>query len=127
MPNIRSYKELRVYQAAIEAPMDIFEVTKTFPKAEKYAMVDQMRRSSRSVCANIAEAWRKRRYVKHFQSKLSDAEAEAAETQVWLELAVRCGYMNEEVAQSLDERYDTILGQLVNMIQHAHQWKIRSS
>ena len=84
MQNIRSYKELRVYQAAIEAAMRIFEVTKRFPAEERFSMVDQIRRSSRSVCTNIAEAWRKRRYPAHFASKLSDSEGEAEETRVWL-------------------------------------------
>jgi four helix bundle protein len=80
MTNIRSYKELRVYQAAIDAAMRIFEITKRFPLEERYSMVDQMRRASRSVCANIGEAWRKRRYPAHFISKLSDFEGEAEET-----------------------------------------------
>jgi four helix bundle protein len=97
MGNIRSYKELRVYQAAMEAAMRIFELTRSFPVEEKYSMVDQMRRSSRSVCANIA--WRKRRYPAHFVSKLSDSEGEAEETRVWLEFARRCRYMSDTEAQ----------------------------
>jgi four helix bundle protein len=80
MEKIKAYKDLRVYQTAIEAAMSIFTLTKHFPPEEKYSMVDQMRRSSRSVCANIAEAWRKRRYPAHFVSKLSDSESEAEET-----------------------------------------------
>jgi len=80
MTNIRSYNELRVYQAAIDAAMRIFEITKRFPLEERFSMVDQMRRASRSVCANIGEAWRKRRYPAHFISKLSDSEGEAEET-----------------------------------------------
>ncbi|MBX7237046.1 MAG: four helix bundle protein [Caldilineales bacterium] len=80
MANIRSYKELRVYQAAIDATMRIFEVTKQFPPEERYSMTDQMRRSSRSVCTNIAEAWRKRRYPNHFVSKITDSESEVEET-----------------------------------------------
>src|SRR5919198_1310058 len=98
MGHIGSYKELRVYQAAMDAAMRIFELTKKFPVEEKYSMIDQMRRSSRSVCTNIAEAWRKRRYPAHFISKLSDSEAEAAETRVWLELSYRCHYLTEEEA-----------------------------
>ena len=85
MGNIRNYRDLRVYQNAFEVAMKIFEITKSFPVEEKFSMVDQMRRSSRSVCANLAEAWRKRRYKKHFVSKLSDCEGEAEETRVWLE------------------------------------------
>lgn len=124
MGNIRSYKELRVYQAAMDAAMRIFELTKTFPAEERYSMVDQMRRSSRSVCANIAEAWRKRRYQAHFVSKLSDSESEAEETRVWLEFANRCGYLAEPEARELDETYDKILGQLVRMIDQPEQWTI---
>jgi four helix bundle protein len=102
MQNIRSYKELRVYQAAIDAAMRIFEITKRFPSEERYSMTDQMRRASRSVCSNIGEAWRKRRYPAHFASKLSDSEGEAEETRVWLELALRCEYISEEEATELD-------------------------
>src|SRR5499433_4377437 len=87
METIRSYKQLRVYQAAIDAAMRIFELTKRFPIEERFSMVDQMRRSSRSVCSNIGEAWRKRRYPAHFKSKLSDSEGKAEETRVWIELA----------------------------------------
>lgn len=109
MRNIRSYKELRVYQAAIDAAMRIFEITKRFPREELYSMVDQMRRSSRSVCSNIGEAWRKRRYPAHFSSKLSDSEGEAEETRVWLELAHRCKYISAEEANELDKIYDGFL------------------
>ena len=126
MENIRSYKELRVYQAAIEAAMRIFEITKRFPPEERFSMVDQMRRSSRSVCSNIAEAWRKRRYPAHFASKLSDSEGEAEETRVWLEIAFRCGYITKTEADELDLAYDHILGQLVRMIEHPEQWKIKT-
>ena len=126
MEKIRSYKELRVYQAAIEAAMRIFEITKRFPPEERFSMVDQMRRSSRSVCTNIAEAWRKRRYPAHFASKLSDCEGEAEETRVWLELALRCGYITKTEADELDLAYDNILGQLVRMIEHPEQWTIRT-
>ena len=93
MPNIRHFRELEVYQLAVESAMRIFEVSKLFPVDEKYSLTDQIRRSSRSVCANIAEGWRKRRYPNAFVSKLSDADAESAETQVWLEFAVRRGYL----------------------------------
>lgn len=88
-------------------------------------MVDQVRRSSRSVCANIAEAWRKRRYKAHFVSKLSDAESEAEETRVWLEMARRCGYISVEKERELDDVYDKILGQLVHMAHNARDWVIR--
>ena len=127
MQNIRSYKDLRVYRAAIEAAMRIFELTKHFPSEQRFSMVDQMRRSSRSVCSNIGEAWRKRRYPAHFASKLSDSEGEAEETRVWLELAFRCGYMSKADADELDRDYNGILAQLVRMIDHPEQWSIRTS
>lgn len=89
---IQSYRELDVYKLAMEGALRIFELTRRFPAEEKFSLVDQIRRSSRSVCANIAEAWRKRRYEAAFIAKLSDSETEAAETQVWAEMAFRCGY-----------------------------------
>lgn len=125
MEHIRSYKELRVYQAAIDAAMRIFEMTKSFPLEERFSMVDQMRRASRSVCSNIGEAWRKRRYPAHFISKLSDSEGEAEETRVWLDLALRCKYISETEAAELDQTYDGILGQLVRMIERPDQWTIK--
>ena len=125
MQNIRSYKELRVYQTAIDAAMRIFEITKRFPAEERFSMVDQMRRALRSVCSNIGEAWRKRRYPAHFASKLSDSEGEAEETRVFLELAFRCGYILQEEMEQLDSTYDGILAQLVHMIDHKDQWTIR--
>lgn len=119
MGSIRHFRELRVYQYAMDAAMRIFDITKDFPSEEKYSMPDQVRRSSRSVCANLAEAWRKRRYRAAFVAKLSDSESEACETQVWLEFAVRCGYMNKDIAHELDQEYDMIIGQLVNMIRES--------
>lgn len=125
MPSIRSYKELRVYQGAMDAAMQIFHLTKAFPAEERFSMIDQMRRSSRSVCTNIAEAWRKRRYAAHFASKLSDAESEAEETRVWLEFACRCGYLSNSRTKDLDEIYDKILAQLVRMVSNPKHWTIR--
>jgi len=104
--------------------MQIFELSKRFPKGEVYSLTDQIRRSSRSVCANLAEAWRKRRCEKAFISKLSDSESEAAETQVWLEFAVECQYMEREEAASLYQTYNEILGTLVGMITHPETWTI---
>jgi four helix bundle protein len=124
MSNIRSYKELRVYKAAMDAAMKIFELSKSFPPEEKYSLTDQMRRSSRSVCTNIGEAWRKRRYPAHFVSKMSDSEGEAEETRVWVEIAERCKYLSHEDAASLDQAYDEILAQLVNMIVNKDDWVI---
>jgi four helix bundle protein len=122
---IKSYQELRVYQSAIEAAMEIFHLTKKFPPEEKYSLVDQMRRSSRSVCANIAEAWCKRRYKAAFIAKLSDAESEACETQVWIDLANRCNYIDQILKDKLDKMYDQIMGQLVKMIGDPEKWLIK--
>src|SRR5688572_17493590 len=112
---ILRHQDLIVYTRGIEATMTIFEVSKTFPKEETYSLTDQIRRSSRSVAANIAEAWRKRRYKATFVSKLNDAEGEAAETQTWLELAVRSGYLVRETATDLYSMYDEIIAMLVSM------------
>jgi four helix bundle protein len=120
----RSFRELQVYRTAMDAAMTVFEMTRTFPAEERYSMVDQVRRSSRSVCGNIAEAWRKRRYRAAFIAKLSDAEAEAAETQVWIELALRCKYLDQARSQALDEAYEQILAQLVAMIRDASRWVV---
>lgn len=122
---IASYRDLRVYQNAIDVAMQVFEISKSFPKSEQYSLTDQIRRSSRSVCANLAEAWRKRRYKAAFIAKLSDAEAEAGETQVWLDLGCRCGYLSKSDEEALDQRIEEILGQLVKMINEADKWLIR--
>src|SRR3954466_5533466 len=113
MGKIVRHQDLEVYKKAFAAAMRIYELSKSFPKEETYSLIDQSRRSSRSVCANIAEAWRKRRYEKTFISKLSDAEGEAAETQVWLEFAVKCHYMSREEGRSLYQSYDEIIRTLV--------------
>jgi four helix bundle protein len=122
---INTYKDLHVYRNAMDAAMEIFELTKDFPKEEKYSLVDQIRRSSRSVCANIGEAWRKRRYQAAFIAKLSDAETEASETGVWLEIAYRCKYLREDEMKKLDKNYDHIVAQLVTMIANPRQWLIK--
>lgn len=121
---IQQHTELQVYKKAFDVAMAVFEVSKTFPKEETYSLTDQIRRSSRSVCANLAEAWRKRRYKAAFISKLSDAECEAAETQVWLEFAVSCGYVERDHRTLLDGRYDEILRMLVAMINRPQVWVI---
>lgn len=125
VPNIRSYRELDVYKTAMSAAMEIYEMTKAFPVEEKYSMVDQIRRSSRSVCANLAEAWRRRRYPSHFVSKLTDSDSEADETRVWLEFSLHCRYIGREQFQILDDRYDKILAQLVKMSASPESWTIR--
>ncbi|MEA2709417.1 MAG: hypothetical protein QOF78_2018 [Phycisphaerales bacterium] len=127
MEKIRTHYELEVYRNAFAAAMELFEASKSFPKEETYSLTDQVRRSSRSVCANLAEAWRKRRYEAAFISKLSDAEAEAAETQVWLEFAVKCGYLDRERAKVLFETYDRVLATIVGMITHPQTWVIGAS
>ncbi len=98
--------------------MRIFELSRGFPVEERHSLTDQMRRSSRSVAANLAEAWRRRRYPASFVQGLNRCEAEAAETQVWLEFAVKCGYLDREQARLLYAEYDHIIGKLVNMINH---------
>ena len=123
---IEYHWELEVYKLAFDAAMRIFELTKTFPGEEKYSLTDQMRRASRSVCANIAEAWRKRRYEAAFVSKLTDSEAETAETQVWLAFSVKCGYLSRKAGSELHTAYDDIIGKLVNMIRHPEDWHIRA-
>lgn len=121
---IQNHSDLLVYQKAFAVAMKIFELSKGFPKEETYSLTDQIRRSSRSVCANLAEAWRKRRYEAAFISKLSDSEAEAAETQVWLEFAVECKYLNRTDAVELYTTYNEIIKTLVGMINHTDTWII---
>ena len=121
---VRVHRDLDVYNSAFDAAMRIFELSKAFPKEEIYSLTDQMRRSSRSVCANLAEAWRKRRYEKAFVSKLSDAESEAAETQVWLEFAFKCNYLQREDTSLLYEQYSNILRTIVGMINNPETWVI---
>jgi four helix bundle protein len=124
MPNIRSFKDLRVWHGAMDLAMRVFELTKRFPAEERYSLTDQFRRASRSVPGNIAEAWRKRRYPAAFIAKLSDSEGEAAETQTWIEFSRRCAYLDATTAAELDRGYEEILSQLVHMIAHADDWVI---
>lgn len=124
---IVSHRELIVYRKAFDSATQIFEISRDFPREEIYSLTDQMRRASRSVCANIAEAWRKRRYEKAFISKLSDAEGEAAETQVWLEFAVQCNYMPREIARTLYATYEEILRLLSAMSNNPAQWLPRDT
>lgn len=119
---IRSHRDLEVYNMAFEAAMEIFDLTENFPKEEKYSLTDQIRRSSRSVCSNLAEAFRKRKYPKSFVSKLSDSEGEAAETQVWLDFSFECSYIDKETYDRLYESYNNIIGKLVNMSLQPEKW-----
>jgi four helix bundle protein len=121
---IQTHNELEVYRKAFDAAMALFEVSKGFPKEEMYSLTDQIRRSSRSVCANLAEAWRKRRYEAAFVSKLNDSECEAAETQVWIEFAVKCAYADRDRCAALYQTYDEILRIIVSMINHPESWVI---
>lgn len=97
-----NFKETKLYKKAFEQAMLIFEISKSFPKEEKYSLTDQVRRSSRSVCANLAEAYRKKRYLAHFISKLTDCDAENSETKVWFDFSLACEYINKEQFQKLD-------------------------
>ena len=121
---ILRHQDLLVYKKAIDAAMRIFELSKSFPKEETYSLTDQIRRSSRSVPANIAEAWRKRRYTAAMISKLKDAEGEAAETQTWLEVAKKCSYIDRQTAKELYLESDEILAMLVSMQNNPEKWTL---
>lgn len=123
---VTRHQDLEVYRKAFEAAMRIFDISKNFPKEETYSLTDQVRRSSRSVCANLAEVWRKRRYQAAFISKLSDAESEAAETQTWIEFAVRCDYLDREIAKEIFVEYDEVIAMLVTLINNPDRWVLPS-
>ena len=112
---INSVRDLKVYQLAFDTAMEIFEISKAFPVEERYSLTDQIRRSSRSVCTNLSEAWRKRRYKAVFINKLTDAAQESAETQTWLEFALACGYIDRNKFEELYERYEHIFAQINTM------------
>ena len=115
--NYRGYKDLKVYQLAYKLAMEIFEITKSFPKEERYSLTDQIRRSSRSVAANIAEAWKKRVYPKMFVSKIIDAAGEAGETEVWLDIAKDAEYLSIGKHKELSEGYDEVNRMLYGMFE----------
>jgi four helix bundle protein len=112
---IKTVRDLMVYKKAFDAAMSIFEISKAFPKEEKYSLTDQIRRSSRSVCTNLSEAWRKRRYKAVFVNKLSDSGQEAAETQTWLEFALACHYLDNLTYENLYKEYEQIFAMLHSM------------
>jgi four helix bundle protein len=112
---VQNVRDLDVYKVAFAAAMEIFHLTKAFPAEERYSLSDQIRRASRSVCTNLAEAWRKRRYKAVFINKLSDAMQEASETQTWLEFSVACGYIDPQTHSVLDKKYEQILAMLNGM------------
>jgi len=119
---ITRHTDLEVYQRAFAAAMEVFRSSKAFPAEEKYSLTDQMRRSARSVAANISEGWRKRRYPASFVNKLNDSEGEAAETQTWLQFAVDCGYLKPEDARTLYTELDQIIAMLVHMQNRPDDW-----
>ena len=127
---IQYHWEIDAYKLSVEAAMEIYELSKSFPDEEKYSITDQTplrgfrsnRKSSRSVSAQIAEGWRRRKYRAAFVNKMNEAEGEAAETQVWLEYSVKCEYMSREDGTRLHRKYDEILGKLINMGNHPQQW-----
>ncbi len=122
---IKSHEDLEVYKMAFDVAMRIFDVSKKFPVEERYSLTDQIRRSSRSVCANLAEAWRKRRYEAAFVAKLTDCEAEAAETQTWLKFSVKCNYLDVETGRELYGTYNRILAILVTIINNPSPWLLK--
>ncbi len=119
---ISHFRELDVYRKSFSTAMTIFEITKSFPVEEKYSLVDQIRRSSRSVCACLAEAWRKRRYAAVFKNKRTDAMQEASETQSWLEFCSACRYLDNARFAELDKEYENIIGMLSRMEALAHKF-----
>lgn len=127
MPLVKYHRDLIVYQKAFDAAMEIYHLSKAFPTEEKYSLIDQIRRSSRSVCGNISEAWRKRRYEKLFINKFIDAEGEAAETQNWLDFAFACNYIDEIKYKELYIKYDEILAMLVKMTKDSKNWTFNSN
>ena len=119
---ILSFRDLEVYKIAFTLQQEIFDISKGFPKEELYSLTDQIRRSSRSIGANIAEAWHKRRYQAHFVSKLSDSDGEQAETQHWLDTALACEYISSEIRDRLFEKCKQIGRMLGSMMVHPEKF-----
>ena len=117
-----SFRELKVYQLAFQAAREIRIVSLKFPKEETYSLTDQIRRSSRSVCINIGEGYRKRIYPKHFTSKMTDADGEATETSIWLDFAMDCEYINTDTHKALQEKYNEIGRMLYSMAQNPEKF-----
>jgi four helix bundle protein len=122
MEIIKTHRDLKVFQLSFETGMQVFHLTKTFPKEELYSLTDQIRRSSRSISGNLAEAFRKRKYPKSFIAKLTDAEGEAAETQVWLNFSLKCDYIDIKTYNELYDKYDHIISMIVNMSLKPENW-----
>jgi len=127
MAMVKHFRDLEVYQGAMSLVMQISVLAKQFPADERFALTDQIRRSSRSVCANLAEAWRKRRYEGAFVSKLNDAETEASETQIHLEIALNHKYIDREAFEELDDACDKIISQIIRMIDQSDRWTIKAT
>ena len=127
MEEIRKHKDLRVYKLSSEAGMAVFQMTKSFPKEETYSLKDQIRRSSRYVSGNIAEAWKKRVYPKSFVSKLNDSEGEAADPPAggWLDYALACEYIKESEHEAFYDKYEHIIAMLVNIQSHPEKWQLK--
>jgi four helix bundle protein len=121
---IQSFRQLRVYERSVDLRKSIFELSKRWPKEEQYSLIDQIRRASRSVSATLAEAWSKRRFERHFVSKLTDVHGEAAETSVWLDVAFECDYLAAEDHTLLMAWCDEIAGGLVKMMRESHKWVV---
>ena len=119
---VKTFRDLRVYEAARKGSRKIFEMSKRFPSEEKYSLRSQIWRAARSVCANIAEAWKKQRYPASFVSKLSDADSEAGEVQSWLDAAIDCEYISQFESDEFDDMYSHIGAQLNKMIDRPNQW-----
>jgi len=122
---VQYHWELEVYRMSVEAAMLIFELSKKFPKEEIYSLTDQIRRSSRSVSSAIAEGWRRRKYQNALVNKLNESESEAAETQVWLEYAVKCKYLDRDIGGDLHRTYDNVIGKLVSMGNNPDPWLLK--
>lgn len=127
MKKYKGYKDLKVYELAYKLAMEIFEIAKTFPKEEKYSLRDQIVRSSRSIPANIAEGWKKRRYPKMFVSKIIDAAGESGETEVWLDISLDCGYIGKEKYDYFIESYDEVNRMLNGMIEKPEKFRTRGA
>ncbi len=125
MKKVQYHWELEVYRMSVEAAMLIFELSKKFPKEEIYSLTDQIRRSSRSVSSAIAEGWRRRKYQNALVNKLNESESEAAETQVWLEYAVKCKYLDRDIGGDLHRTYDNVIGKLVSMGNNPDPWLLK--
>ncbi len=120
--DLKHFRDLEVYQKAFKAAMHIYEITKSFPAEEKYSLVDQIRKASRSVCSNLAEAWRKRKYTAVFKNKLTDSMQEASETQSWLEFSSACKYIEKRVFEELDAEYEGIISMINAMEKNAQKF-----